>query len=579
MADNSSVGIDRMVATAQALFGGDKGLLAMDESNGTCNKRFARWGIPQTPECRRAYRELIITTPRLGESIGGAILYDETIRQGTKDGTSFVAALVESGIVPGIKVDLGAKSLAGHTGEKATDGLDGLRGRLKEYSQLGARFAKWRGVLTIGDGIRRAGEAVARREQSEIPSRACIDANCHALARYAALCQEASLLPIVEPEVLMDGNHSMAECLAATEEVLRALFEQLYRQRVALEALILKPNMVLAGLRSPLQPTVDEVADATVDCLLRTVPAAVPAIAFLSGGQSPELASARLNAMNQRFRGRLPWALSFSFSRAIQEPALAIWQGREAEASAAQGALYHRATCNRAARRGEYGPAMERGKCAPMPETKPLRLYLIRHGETEWSLSGQHTGSSDIALTARGEDEARELGQALQDISFDHGFTSPRQRARRTSELVEPGLAVQVEPDLAEWDYGEYEGRLSADIGASWSLFRDGCPHGESPAQVLARVDRLLARLRTLDGNVALFSHGQFGAVLAARWIGLPLVEAEHFPLGTASLAILCYANHHPDVSVIEQWNGRTEARPARRVPPKAIHEIKSPVA
>ena len=330
--------------TARALVAGDKGLLAMDESNPTCNKRFAKLGIPQTVEARRAYRELIVTTPGLGESISGAILYDETIRQQKTDGTPFIKVLIEAGIIPGIKVDTGAKNLAGHPGEKVTEGLDGLRDRLAEYSQMGARFAKWRAVTVIGPGI---------------PSRGCIEANAHALARYAALCQEAGLAPIVEPEVLMDGDHSMERCFEVTEEVLRTVFHQLYTQRVMLEGMILKPNMVLPGLTCPRQEPVDEVADATVKCLLRAAPAAVPGIAFLSGGQPAELASARLNAMNARFRSRLPWALAFSFSRALQQPALELWKGEEAHVSAAQQALYHRAQCNRAARRGEYIAAME----------------------------------------------------------------------------------------------------------------------------------------------------------------------------------------------------------------------------
>ncbi|MFY9329095.1 MAG: class I fructose-bisphosphate aldolase [Georgfuchsia sp.] len=330
--------------TARTMVAADKGLLAMDESNPTCNKRFASLGIPQTVEARRAYRELIVTTPGLGESICGAILYDETIRQQKKDGTPFVKVLTDAGIIVGIKVDTGAKDMAGHSGEKITEGLDGLRDRLAEYFQMGARFAKWRAVIALGDGI---------------PSRACIEANAHALARYAALCQEAGLVPIVEPEVLMEGAHTLERCSEITEQVLREVFGQLYTQGVMLEGMILKPNMVLPGVACPRQAGADEVADATVGCLLRAVPAAVPGIAFLSGGQSAELASARLNAMNARFKSRLPWALAFSFARAIQQPALEIWQGREANAAAAQQALYHRARCNSAARRGEYSVAME----------------------------------------------------------------------------------------------------------------------------------------------------------------------------------------------------------------------------
>jgi fructose-bisphosphate aldolase class I len=331
--------------TATALFADNRGLLAMDESNPTCNKRFAGLGIPQTVEARRAYRELIVTTPRLGECIGGAILYDETIRQQKSDGTPFIKVLIEAGIVPGIKVDAGAKELAGHPGEKVTEGLDGLRGRLTEYFQMGARFAKWRAVIAIGDGI---------------PSWGSIEANAHALARYAALCQESGLVPIVEPEVLMDGEHTLEQCYEATDELLRTVFSELFAQRVMLEGMILKPNMVLPGLACTRQETVDEVADATVNCFLRAVPAAVPAIAFLSGGQSAELASARLNAMNVRFKSRLPWEVAFSFSRAIQQPALEIWKGQGSNVLAAQQALYHRAYCNQVARAGQYSGAMEK---------------------------------------------------------------------------------------------------------------------------------------------------------------------------------------------------------------------------
>jgi fructose-bisphosphate aldolase, class I len=333
-----------LIRTARTLVADDKGLLAMDESNPTCNKRFARLGIPQTEEARRSYRELIVTTPRLGEYISGAILYDETIRQQKKDGSPFIRVIIEAGIIPGIKVDIGAKDMAAHAGEKITEGLDGLRARLQEYSQIGARFAKWRAVIAVGEGI---------------PSRGCIEANAQALARYAALCQEAGLVPVVEPEVLMKGGHTLERCREATEEVLHTVFNQLHTQGVALEGMILKPNMVLPGLTCPKQETVDEVADATVRCLLHAVPAAVPGIAFLSGGQSAELASARLNAMNVRFKSRLPWAVAFSFARAIQQPALEIWQGKEANVSQAQKALLHRARCNRAARGGKYTAAME----------------------------------------------------------------------------------------------------------------------------------------------------------------------------------------------------------------------------
>ena len=336
--------IRKLIDTAVTLVADDKGVLAMDESNLTCNKRFAEFGIPQTQEARRAWRDLIVTTPNLGECISGVILYDETIRQQTKAGTPFIEAINASGIIVGIKVDAGAKDMAGHPGEKIAEGLDGLRDRLAEYFRMGARFAKWRAVIAV---------------TNDIPSQACIEANAHALARYAALCQEAGLVPIVEPEVLMEGAHTLERSYLVTERVLRTVFQQLYTQGVTLEGLILKPNMVLPGLISAKQETIDEVADATVKCLLQAVPAATSGIAFLSGGQSGELASARLNAMNVRFKSRLPWALAFSFARAIQQPALQVWHGDETKIIAAQQALLHRARCNQAARRGEYNAAME----------------------------------------------------------------------------------------------------------------------------------------------------------------------------------------------------------------------------
>lgn len=331
--------------TIAALLAGDKGLLAMDESIETCNKRFAELGIPQTEEARRSFREWIVTTPGLNESVSGAILFDETIRQQTKDGIPFTEVLQKAGIIPGIKVDAGAKDMAGFPAEKITEGLDGLRDRLEEYAKLGARFAKWRAVITIGDTI---------------PATACIDANVHALARYAALCQQAGIVPVVEPEVLMDGNHTIERCAEVTEAVLRALFNQLYLQRIFLQGMLLKPNMVIAGKDSAIQNSIDEVAKATVDCLLRSVPAAVPGIAFLSGGQSPQQASGHLDAMNRNFKSRLPWVLTFSFSRAIEYPAIEIWQGKEANAAKAQKALYQRAKYNSAARRGEYDALMEK---------------------------------------------------------------------------------------------------------------------------------------------------------------------------------------------------------------------------
>lgn len=333
-----------LISTAKSMVANYKGLLAMDESLPTANKRFANLGIPQTEENRRAYRELLVTTPGLGEFISGAILFDETIRQKTKDGRPIVKVLTDAGIIPGIKVDTGAKDMAGHSGEKISEGLDGLRKRLVEYYQMGARFAKWRAVITIGDGI---------------PSRACLEANAHALARYAALCQESGLVPIVEPEVLMDGDHTMKQCFEVTEEALRTIFDQLFIQGVMLEGIILKPNMIVPGLKCPNQESAEKIADETVKCFMRAVPAAVPGITFLSGGQSSELASERLNAMKNRFKSILPWELSFSYGRALQQPALDIWRGEDANAEEAQKALYHRSKLNYAARKGEYTSKME----------------------------------------------------------------------------------------------------------------------------------------------------------------------------------------------------------------------------
>ncbi|MET4141706.1 class I fructose-bisphosphate aldolase [Pedobacter sp. UYP1] len=336
---------EQLTDTAQALVADNKGLLAMDESVGTCNKRFAALGIPQTIEMRRRYREMIVTTPALNESISGAILFDETIRQQKTDGTSFINVLIDAGIIPGIKVDIGAKPLAGFPLEKITEGLDGLRSRLREYSEMGARFAKWRAVIDIGSGL---------------PSRGCLEANSHALARYAALCQEAGLVPIVEPEVLMDGNHTFEQCLTVTNKVLHTVFDQLYKQNILLTGMLLKPNMILPGLDCDIQEDTQAIAEATVKCLLSAVPAAVPGIVFLSGGQSAELASTRLNAINDKFKSVLPWALTFSFGRALQQPALELWKGDESNTEVAQQALHYRAKCNRAARKGEYNDTFKR---------------------------------------------------------------------------------------------------------------------------------------------------------------------------------------------------------------------------
>ena len=330
--------------TIEQIFANGKGILAMDESTPTCDKRFAAVGISQTVEMRRKYRELIVTTPGLNESIGGAILSNETIREQTEMGVPMANVLMKAGIIPGIKVDMGAKPLAGFPNEKVTEGLDGLRERLSEYKTMGARFAKWRAVITIDNNI---------------PTPACIKANAYALARYAALCQEAGIVPIVEPEVLMTGNHSMQRCYDVTEQVLKTLFFQLYQYRIDLEGIILKPNMVIGGTESGVGNSVDEVAEATVNCLLASVPAAVPAIAFLSGGQSPQEASEHLNAINKNYKSRLPWIVAFSFARAIQQPCLDAWKGKDSNLEVAQKLLCHRAKLSAAARRGEYKPEME----------------------------------------------------------------------------------------------------------------------------------------------------------------------------------------------------------------------------
>ncbi len=341
--DKRQINRQELTNIADTLVAGDKGLLAMDESNATCNKRFAVLNIPQTEVSRRDWRELIITTPNLCECISGTILYDETIRQKKRDGSFIIKTIMDAGMIPGIKVDTGAKAMAGFPGEKLTGGLDGLRERLKEYVTMGARFAKWRSVIAIGEGI---------------PSRACMEANAHALACYAALCQEAGLVPMVEPELLMTGDHTLEKCYERTEEVLRTVFNVLYLHRVMLEGMILKPNMVISGLGCSKQATVEEVADATIKCLLQAVPAAVAGVAFLSGGQSGSLASAHLNAMHVRRPSQFPWPLTFSFARAIQQPAMEIWQGKDANITEAQQALLHRAQCDRAARRGEYSEVM-----------------------------------------------------------------------------------------------------------------------------------------------------------------------------------------------------------------------------
>ncbi|MBF4767201.1 fructose-bisphosphate aldolase class I [Nocardioides agariphilus] len=331
-----------MEHTAQALVASGKGILAADESTPTMAKRLAGIGVESTEPTRRAYRELLFTTEGLGDYISGVILFDETIRQRCDDGRPFAEVLSAAGIVPGIKVDAGTKPLAGFADEVVTDGLDGLRGRMEEYVSLGARFAKWRAVLRIGDNR---------------PTATCIEANAHALARYAALAQEAGLVPIVEPEVLMDGTHSVERCAEVTADVLRAVYDHLARHRVRLEATLLKPNMVLAGTDSPDQADDEAVAVRTLEVLRRAVPAAVPGIVFLSGGQTDEQATSRLDAINRH--PPQPWELSFSFGRALQGPVLRAWAGEDANRAAAQAALVNRAALNGAARYGSYRPEME----------------------------------------------------------------------------------------------------------------------------------------------------------------------------------------------------------------------------
>jgi len=335
--------IATLSATAKALVAPGKGILAADESGGTIKKRFDSISVESTETNRRDYREMLFTAKNVGDYISGVILFDETIRQDAADGTSLVKLLEGQGIIPGIKVDQGAKSLPGADGETVTEGLDGLRERLAEYHSLGARFAKWRATYTITDTL---------------PSAYCIDVNAHGLARYAALCQEAGIVPIVEPEVLMDGEHTIERSFEVTSAVLDALYEALFLQRVRLDGTLLKPNMVLSGYTCSQQASVDEVAEASVRCFRATVPAAVPGIVFLSGGQSDELATAHLNAMNKL--GSLPWELSFSYGRALQAPALKAWKGETANVDAGRDAFLHRAKLNSAARSGSYTADMEK---------------------------------------------------------------------------------------------------------------------------------------------------------------------------------------------------------------------------
>ena len=327
---------------AQSMVAKGKGILAADESMGTIKRRFDSIKIETNDHNRRAYRDLLFTTKGIEEAISGVILFDETIRTAALDGTPFPQLLSKKGIMPGIKVDKGPVDIPGFPGEVVTEGLDGLRARVKEYKELGAKFAKWRAVITIGEGI---------------PTYTCLEANAHALARYAALCQEGGIVPIVEPEVLLDGSHTIERCQEVTEQTLKVTFTALFLQRIHLEGMILKPSMVVSGKDNPRQAGVAEVAERTIQCLKRTVPAAVPGIAFLSGGQSAESATEHLNAMNAM--GSHPWQVSFSYARALQDPALKAWKGEAGNVAAAQKIFYHRAKCNSAARSGSYNKQME----------------------------------------------------------------------------------------------------------------------------------------------------------------------------------------------------------------------------
>jgi fructose-bisphosphate aldolase class I len=336
-----------MTETARAMVATGKGLLAADESAGRCKKRFDSVNVECTEENRRAYREMLFTTPGLADFVSGVILFDETLRQKTKDGTGFAEYLKKNGILPGIKVDAGTQDMALHPGEKGTEGLDKLAARMGEYFKLGARFAKWRAVITIGAGI---------------PSAACIKANAHALARYSAICQEASIVPIVEPEVLLDGDHTAERSESVHQDVLETLFHELERQGVSLEHVILKASMVVSGKDNPRQAPVQEVAERTLRVLRRTVPAALPGLVFLSGGQTDEHATAHLDAMNRA--GAAPWPLTFSYSRALQAVALKAWRGSSANMAAAQKALHHRARMNSLAARGQWKPEAEKQSVA-----------------------------------------------------------------------------------------------------------------------------------------------------------------------------------------------------------------------
>jgi fructose-bisphosphate aldolase class I len=335
--------VQTLQATAKELVSPGRGILAADESLGTIGKRFEAVGIEAGEESRRQYREMLFTTEGIGEFLSGVILFDETLRQNASDGRSLPQVLLDHGIIPGIKVDKSTVGLPLSPDEKFTQGLDGLGERLAEYGGMGARFTKWRAVITIGDGI---------------PTKGCIEANARALALHAAFCQDHDLVPIVEPEVLIDGDHSIERCYETTEWMLHTTFQHLYEQNVEFSGMLLKPNMVISGKEAERQAGVEEVARSTVECLLRTVPAAVPGIVFLSGGQTTTQATAHLNAMNSIYEG-LPWELSFSYARALQEPPMEIWKGKTGNVEEAQRAFYHRLKMNGAARSGSYSEEME----------------------------------------------------------------------------------------------------------------------------------------------------------------------------------------------------------------------------
>jgi fructose-bisphosphate aldolase class I len=338
-----SMNTHSLESIAKALVADGKGILAADETAGTLTRRFEKLKISSTPESRRDYRELLFTASDSADFISGVIMYDETIRQQASNGTPLPHILVNHGIIPGIKVDTGAQPLAGCDGETITEGLDGLRERLKDYRAIGAQFAKWRAVIRITD---------------QLPSQTCISVNAHALARYAALCQEQGIVPIVEPEVLMEGAHTIDRCNEVTENVLHSVFNALLEQRVSLEGMLLKPNMIVSGNLCPTPASVSQVAEATLHCLLRNVPAVVPGIVFLSGGQGDVVATAHLNAINRMTKAK-PWKISFSYGRALQDQALATWLGKKENHRAAQQAYHHRAKCNAAATLGTYSTEME----------------------------------------------------------------------------------------------------------------------------------------------------------------------------------------------------------------------------